>query len=192
MNITVGQVFRCAAAAVLLSALTSLAAPAQRFNISTNLMEYANLGTLNLDESYGVDRNWSVGAGVRCNPFKFESERRGVFFNRQQSYSVGARYWLWHINTGWWFGSKLRFQEYSSGGVFSDGSEGGNRYGVGMYAGYSYMIFPHFNIEFGLGMWGGGGSYRSYSCPVCGITVGEGNKMFIRPDDVMIALVYVF
>ena len=192
MNITVGQVFRCAAAAVLLSALTSLAAPAQRFNISTNLMEYANLGTLNLDVSYGVARNWSVEAGVRCNPFKFESERRGVFFNRQQSYSVGARYWLWHINTGWWFGSKLRFQEYSSGGVFSDGSEEGNRYGVGMYAGYSYMIFPHFNIEFGLGMWGGGGSYRSYSCPVCGITVGEGNKMFILPDDVMIALVYVF
>lgn len=192
MNITVGQVFRCAATAVLLSALTSLAAPAQRFNISTNLMEYANLGTLNLDVSYGVARNWSVGAGVRCNPFKFESERRGVFFNRQQSYSVGARYWLWHINTGWWFGSKLRFQEYSSGGVFSDGSEEGNRYGVGMYAGYSYMIFPHFNIEFGLGMWGGGGSYRSYSCPVCGITVGEGNKMFILPDDVMIALVYVF
>ena len=175
MNITVGQVFRCAAAAVLLSALTSLAAPAQRFNISTNLMEYANLGTLNLDVSYGVARNWSVGAGVRCNPFKFESERRGVFFNRQQSYSVGARYWLWHINTGWWFGSKLRFQD-----------------GVGMYAGYSYMIFPHFNIEFGLGMWGGGGSYRSYSCPVCGITVGEGNKMFILPDDGMIALVYVF
>ena len=76
MNITVGQVFRCAAAAVLLSALTSLAAPAQRFNISTNLMEYANLGTLNLDVLYGVARNWSVGAGVRCNPFKFESERR--------------------------------------------------------------------------------------------------------------------
>ena len=76
--------------------------------------------------------------------------------------------------------------------MFSDGSEEGNRYGVGMYAGYSYMIFPHFNIEFGLGMWGGGGSYRSYSCPVCGITVEEGNKMFILPDDVMIALVYVF
>lgn len=125
MNTTVGQVFRCAAAAVLLSAFTSFAAPAQRFNISTNLMEYANLGTLNLDVSYGVARNWSVGAGVRCNPFKFESERRGVFFNRQQSYSVGARYWLWHINTGWWFGSKLRFQEYSSGGLFSDGSEEG-------------------------------------------------------------------
>ena len=60
MNTTVGQVFRRAAAAVLLSALTSLAAPAQRFNISTNLMEYANLGTLNLDVSYGVARNWSA------------------------------------------------------------------------------------------------------------------------------------
>ena len=38
---------------------------AQRFNISTNLLEYANLGTLNLDASVGVAKNWSVGDGVR-------------------------------------------------------------------------------------------------------------------------------
>lgn len=178
--------------AVLSMTFAVTGAQAQRLNISTNLIEYANLGTLNLDLSYGVAKNWSVGAGVRYNPFSFESGKRGVFYNRQQSYFLGARYWLWHINTGWWFGSKLRFQEYSSGGIFSDEAEEGDRYGVGMYAGYSYMIFPHFNLEFGLGIWGGGGNYRSYSCPVCGITEGEGNKMFVLPDDLMIALVYVF
>lgn len=181
---------RAAVAAALLGIPASAAA--QRFNISTNLLEYANLGTLNIDASVGVARNWSVGAGVRYNPFSYSSEKRGTFYSRQQSYSVGARYWLWHINSGWWFGSKFRYQEYSSGGWLRDGAEEGDRYGVGLYAGYSYMLFPHFNMEFGLGMWGGGAAYRRFSCPVCGVTEAEGSRMFLLPDDVLISLVYVF
>lgn len=167
-------------------------ASAQRFSLSTNLVDYANFGTLNLEASYGIARNWSVGAGVRYNPFRFENSGRDVFYNRQHSWSVGARYWLWHLGSGWWFGSKLRYQQYSVGGLLSEGSEEGDRYGLGMYAGYSYMILPHFNIEFGLGMWGGAGSYKAFSCPVCGLTTGEGNKMFLLPDDVLLSLVYVF
>ena len=31
---------------------------AQRFTLSTNLLEYANLGTLNLDASFGVAQKW--------------------------------------------------------------------------------------------------------------------------------------
>ena len=51
--------------AVLSMTFAVTGAQAQRLNISTNLIEYANLGTLNLDLSYGVAKNWSVGAGVR-------------------------------------------------------------------------------------------------------------------------------
>lgn len=172
--------------------LLSSAAYAQRFNISTNLLEYVNLGTLNVDASYSVAKNWSVGIGARYNPFSFESRNRGVFYNRQQSYSFGARYWLWHVNSGWWFGSKIRYQEYSSGGWRSSGAEEGDRYGLGLYGGYSYMILPHLNLEFGLGLWSGGVRYRTYSCPVCGITESSGDKIFILPDDLTIALAYVF
>lgn len=181
----------CVAALCFILSISSEAS-AQRFSLSTNLVDYANFGTLNLEASYGVARNWSVGAGVRYNPFRFENSGRGVFYNRQHSWSVGARYWLWHLGSGWWLGSKLRYQQYSVGGLLSEGSEEGDRYGLGMYAGYSYMILPHFNIEFGLGMWGGAGSYKSFSCPVCGLTTGEGNKMFLLPDDVLLSLVYVF
>ena len=49
---------------------------AQRFTLSTNILEYANLGTLNLDASFGVAQKWSVVAGVRYNPFSFESSRK--------------------------------------------------------------------------------------------------------------------
>lgn len=165
---------------------------AQRFTLSTNLLEYANLGTLNLDASFGVAQKWSVVAGVRYNPFSFESDRNGRYYNRQHSWSAGAKYWLWHVNSGWWFGSKLRYQEYSSGGLFRKTSEEGDRYGVGLYAGYSYMLHPHLNLEFGAGLWTGGAVYKVFSCPTCGLTLNEGSKMFVLPDDLMISLVYVF
>ena len=95
MNITVGQVFRCAAAAVLLSALTSLAAPAQRFNISTNLMEYANLGTLNLDVSYGVAhyaeqrKHINTFCGTGNNP-ELEKQLPEHIFTAYDGLSVGC------------------------------------------------------------------------------------------------------
>ncbi len=186
------KTFLCAAFACAVLTTTESGAGAQRFNISTNLLEYVNLGTFNVDASFGVAKNWSLETGIRYNPFSYESARRGVFYNRQRSLSLGARYWLWHLNSGWWLGSKLRYQEYSSGGWRSDSAEEGDRYGIGMYAGYSYMIFPHFNLDFGLGLWGGGSAYRRFSCPVCGITEAEGRRAFILPDDLLISLVYVF
>jgi hypothetical protein len=54
------------------------------------------------------------------------------------------------------------------------------------------MLSPHWNLELGVGMWGGRAWYRTYSCPVCGITVDSGAKWFARPDDVMMSFVYVF
>ena len=166
---------------------------ARRFSLSTNLLDYARLGTLNLDASYAVSRHWSVAAGARYNPFTFrDDDPEKQFQYRQQSYSVGARWWLWHTWSGWWFAGKLRYQEYNYGGIVSDETEEGDRFGVGLYSGYTHMLAPHLNLEFGFGMWNGVSFYKTYSCPTCGLTVDEGNKYFLLPDDLMISLVYVF
>ena len=164
---------------------------AKRFSVSTDLLGYAALGTMNLDVSYALSRRWSLTAGVRYNPFSFSSDNE-QFQLRQQSYAIGARLWPWHIWSGWWFASKLRYQEYNIGGIFSPETEEGDRLGAGLYAGYTYMVSSHFNLEFGLGFWAGADKYRRYSCPECGITVDEGDRGFILPDDVMVSLVYVF
>lgn len=87
---------------------------------------------------------------------------------------------------------KLRYQEYNIGGIVSQRTEEGDRVGAGLYAGYTHMLGPHLNLEFGLGMWGGMSWYKAYSCPGCGLTVDTGNEWFARPDDIMISLVYVF
>lgn len=166
---------------------------AQKFSLSTNILDYACLGTLNLDASYSLTRRWGLVVGARYNPFTFnEGDVDNQFQYRQLSYAAGARLWPWHTMSGWWFAGKLRYQEYCYGGIFSEGAEEGDRFGAGLYAGYTHMLSKHLNLEFGVGFWGGIGFYRRYSCPVCGMTVGTGRKYFLLPDDLMISLAYVF
>ena len=173
--------------------LPSLKSEAQTVSLSTNLLDYACLGTLNADVSYSLSRRWSVTAGARYNPFKFrKGDPDKQFQLRQQSYSLGARLWPWHTWSGWWFAGKLRYQEYNSGGIRSLETREGDRFGAGLYAGYTYMLTSHLNIEFGLGLWSGLDVYRCYSCPVCGVTLESGKTHFILPDDIMISLAYVF
>ena len=179
--------------AVAAFAISSLKSEAQTVSLSTNLLDYACLGTLNADVSYSLSRRWSVTAGARYNPFTFrKGDPDKQFQQRQQSYSLGARLWPWHTWSGWWFAGKLRYQEYNSGGIRSLETREGDRFGAGLYAGYTYMLTSHLNIEFGLGLWSGIDVYRCYSCPVCGVTLESGKTHFILPDDIMISLAYVF
>lgn len=168
-------------------------ARAQKFSISTDLLGYACLGTLNAEASYSVSRYWSITAGARYNPFIFRKGDAGRQFQlRQQSYTAGARLWPWHTLSGWWFEGKLRYQEFNMGGIFSRAAKEGDRFGTGLYAGYTYMLSRHFNLEFGAGVWTGYEIYRKYSCPACGVTTSSGRGWFVLPDDIKIAVVYVF
>ena len=84
---------------------------AQKYSISTDLLGYARLGTMNFDASYAISRRWSLVAGVRYNPFTFRKDDPEKQFQiRQQSYSVGMRLWPWHIWSGWWFAGKMRYK----------------------------------------------------------------------------------
>lgn len=177
----------------LILSLLSVSGHARRFSISTNLLDYARLGTMNLDASYAVSRHWSITTGARYNPFTFrKGDPDRQFQYRQQSYAAGARFWLWHTWSGWWFAGKARYQEYNAGGFGTSETEEGDRAGAGLYFGYTHMLSPHVNMEFGLGFWGGLSWYTRYSCPACGITVDKGREYFVRPDDFMISVVYVF
>ena len=177
---------------LVLLASTSFKASAQRFSVSTNLLDYVCLGTINAECSYSVSRSWSLTFGAEYNPFTFREGQEDQFQLRQQSYSVGARLWSWHTWSGWWISGKVKYQEYNFGGILSRETDEGDRAGIGLYAGYTYMVSPHFNMEFGLGGWGGMDWFRSYSCQQCGLIQNSGRRWFLLPDDIMISLVYVF
>lgn len=171
----------------------ALGAECQELSVSTNVAGYLNLGTMNFEVSGALARHWSLFAGVKYNPFSYETNGgESVMQNRQRACDAGARYWPWHVYSGWWMSAKLRAQEFNSGGIFSEETREGERYGGGLAGGYTYMLAPHFNIDFGLGVWAGYESYTVYACPRCGKMLGAGQKTFILPSDLLLSLSYVF
>ena len=164
---------------------------AQQWALSTNVADYANFGTLNIEGSVATGRHWSVTAVAKYNPFLF---RKGAdaLSARQQLYGAGVRYWPWHVYSGWWAGARLQYQEYNQGGILSPATDEGDRYGMGLSGGYSYMLGEHLNLDFGIGFWSGYDRYVRYACPVCGLTQQRGERLFILPNDFLLSLVYVF
>ena len=202
---------------IVLLALGALLLPgraeAQQYSISTNLAGWADFGTANLEAGTAIDRHCSIHAGFRYNPWTFRPvpkealqalldgpvpeaiktfERQDQLQNRKRAYYASLRWWPWHIYSGWWFGARGQWMEYNRGGIISPSTEEGEALGGGLSAGYTRMIHRNWNIEFGLGLWGGTTRYTTYACPTCGSVTDSGKKVFILPDDVMVALIYIF
>ena len=168
-----------------------LSARAQQWAVQTNLVDYANFGTLNIEGGVALSQHWSATAVAKLNPFRFQKNGEAVNA-RQQVLGAGVRWWPWHVYSGWWAGTRLQFQEYNRGGIKSPLTDEGDRVGIGLSGGYSYMINAHLNVDVGVGFWGGWDRYTTYSCPVCGLVKEKGDRGFILPNDLLLALVYVF
>ena len=165
----------------LAGCFTSLSAQEQSF--STNFIDYARSGSANLEASYALARHWSVSAGV-----KYDSGGE----MRQQLYSLGGRYWPWHIYSGWWLSGKMQYQEFNEAEHVTLQTSEGDRYGAGIAGGYSKMLGRHLNLDIGIGLWTGYTRYVTYACPTCGRIIGSDDKLFVLPNDLMIALSYIF
>ena len=165
------------------------AAAGRKGSISTNVAGYANLLTLNAEGSISMGRHWTLTAGAKYNPFTFGKDH---FRNKQQAYYGGMRYWPWHSYSGWWLAGKLQYQEFSAGGLRRAKTTEGDRVGLGLGAGFAYMVGKHFNVEFGANLWSGMEWFTTYSCPVCGDLEQSGRKFFILPCDIIIGVSYIF
>lgn len=166
-------------------------APAQELALSSNLLDYLSMGTLNIAAEYGVARHWTLGATAKYNPFSY-SVGEGIAQSKQRSLQFGVRFWPWHIYSGWWLSAYARYQEYNTAGLSSPLSFEGDRLGASAGAGYSYMLSPHLNLDLGLSFWAGYDTYTSYSCPSCGNIVDQGQKLFFLPSEFLLSLSYIF
>ena len=181
-------------AALLAALLTgfSLPASAQRFAVGTNAADWLSLGTINADASIAVSQHVSVHAGAEFNPWTFKAGNKDTQFeSRQNSYWGGARWWPWHVYSGWWAGGDARYSVYNIGGIRSRDTEEGDAWGAGLYGGYSIMLNEWWNLDLGLGLWGGYKQYVRYACPLCGVRTEEGGKPFVLPD-ARIAILLIF
>lgn len=185
--------------------LSAGVAGAQNFSAGTNIVEWANFGTVNTEVGAAVSRHISVHAAVRYNPWTFrkgnpedryepdpfgETERQ--FENRKRAVAVGVRYWPWYVFSGWWIYGRAQYMEYNHGGIFHHTAEEGDAIGGGVGFGYTYLLHKHWNIEGGVGVWAGSKKYTVYGCTNCGTFVDQGRKFFFLPDDIFISIVYMF
>lgn len=169
-------------------------ASAQKVAVGTNVIQWADLGAINLELSIAASTHITVNAGGRYNPWYFERGTDAQMQNRKRGAWLGMRYWPWYCYSGWFIQGKAQWQEYNH--YFpnvTDVKEEGDAIGGGIAAGYALMVNPHFNIEFGLGAWAGMKIYNEDALPERGRRLTEhATKFFVLPDDVCVTLVFVF
>lgn len=175
---------------------------AQNYSLAANAGDMLELGTLGLEASVGLSQHWSATAGAKFNPWTFRSKDtyNGLYNDpnpdqmqdRRQQYSLGARFWPWHVFSGLWIGGKAQYEEYNRGGLLNDRTTEGDAFGGALSGGYSLMIRDNINLDFGVGLWGGWTKYTTYNCPSCGTVLDKGSKMFLLPNEVILAFVYIF
>ena len=163
-----------------------------RLALSQNLADYLFLGTLNAELQYSVHRNWTLGLGARYNNWTWRHRQDTQFESRQQTYYVSGRWWPWYTYSGWWAGCKLQYQEYNRGGLLGPETEEGDAFGLSLGGGYAVHVNHWLNVDFGLFGWGGMTKYVTYACPYCGQRTDAGTKAFLLPDEVRVALQFIF
>lgn len=186
-------IFSRLALAVIFAGFLCPIALAQNVTISTNALDYANLGALNAEVGVATGRHFSIAAGAVYNPWTWGSAERGELQNKQRTFAAGIRWWPWNIWSGWWMSLKGQYREYNSNLFSKEGlTEEGNAVGASFSIGYAIMLSEHFNLDLGAGFWGGSTNYTTYACPRCGRIVESGIKGFFGPNDLRASIVYVF
>ena len=177
---------------LLVLLLLPLSAEGQRYSVGTNAVDWMTLGTLNAEASVAVARYVSLHVGAELNPWTFHaSDPDRQMQLRQNSYWAGARWWPWHVYSGWWTGADFRYTVYNGGGIRQRDTEEGDAFGLGLWGGYAVMLSDRWNLDLGAGFWCGWTHYKTYSCPQCGHKTDEGEKSFILPD-ARIAFQWIF
>lgn len=166
---------------------------AQNVSLSTNVMDWANLGTANLEAGISIAQHFSLMAGGHYNPWEFKTPKGFKMHNQQTTGYIGARYWPWYVFSGWWVGAKMQYSTFSRTGVWRPALEEGKSAGAGLSFGYTIMLHQNLNLELGAGVWGGRHlKYDLYECPNCMRIRETGPRNFIYPDEVSVSIMYVF
>ena len=174
---------RKTAVAIIALLASSIYVSAQRYSVGTNAVDLLSLGTVNAEASIAVSQHYSVHIGAELNPWTYHNGNQEKQMQaRQNSYWGGVRFWPWHVYSGWWAGVDGRYSVYNLGGITQKEAEEGDAFGGGLYGGYSFMLNRLWNLDLGLGIWGGYKKYTTYACPTCGVTVDKGEKAFFIPD----------
>lgn len=161
--------------------------------LSTNLLGYADLLTLNLEFQYAVGRHWSLDMAGKSNGLVLKKNTEGQIMDRKSVASIGAKYWPWYVFSGWWFSGFMRTENFSQSNLTKTmGFRSGDSYGAGVSAGYALILTKWFNLDFSLGAWGGYRTTATYEFPDLQNGTGKTSKAFIDIADICVSAMFVF
>lgn len=164
------------------------------FALSTDVVDWANFGTINMEAGFSVHQHFSVQAGAKYNPWTFKTYMLGLpLYNKQTTAYAGFRYWPWYVFSGWWVGAQMQYTGYSETGIWRHALDTGKAFGGGLSFGYTLMLTENLNLEFGAGLWAGRRfDHTLYCCPECMKVRESGPGNFVALNDVSISVMYVF
>ena len=173
-------------AVALIGLLCSRPVSAQNMYVASNLLDYLNLGTINGEFGLSPWPKYSLYVRARYNPFTFNMH--GQVQNRVASGALGAKYWFWYSNAGWFVNSHMGFSVYNTGGILDKYAYEGKALSITAGGGYSLLLGERLNLDFALGVQGGYTSYTKYACPKCGKEMDREKKLFIAPSNLLVQL----
>lgn len=174
---------------LLVLALCSLCvedAKGQNMHLATNLLDYVNFGTINAEFGLSPSPKWSYYVKGRYNPFTFRLGKQ--MQNRVASMAVGAKYWFWYSNSGWFLNSNTGYTVFNTAGIIDGYAYEGDALSVTVGAGYALMLGKKWNLDFGFGVQVGIASYTKFACPRCGKFEYSRQRFYVVPGSLMIQL----
>ena len=155
--------------------------------LKNNLLYDATL-TPNIGIEVKLSRQWSAGLnlGYQPWPFKDTAERK----MRHLLIAPEVRFWLCDVFSGWFAGANAFYSHYNVSkvrfpfGVFpsvKDRRKQGDAVAVGLFAGYSWILSPHWSVEAEGGVDVGYTKYKEFECSHCGEFYGQDKKSFAVP-----------
>lgn len=171
----------------------ALPAIGQHVSVSTNAVQWANFGTVNMNAGVSMARHLSVEAGFRYNPFTFHKSSGLMMRNQQTTAFAGVRWWPWYVFSGWWISGRGQYSKFSDTGIWRYALNEGSRVGAVLSCGYTWMVSRKINIEFGIGGWGGIYlNHNLYHCPSCMESRECSSGAFGTLDDLSVSVMYMF
>lgn len=158
---------------------------AQFYSLGTNIPALGT-ATINAEVSMTLDRKWSLHLPVYYNPFVFRDNKKLQNFTLMP----GVRYWLLESYVNGFVGANAIGSKYHI--TWKNSRYEGQAYGMGISAGYAWLLSPRWNLEIegGIGLvWA---DYTEYESEECGRQKGEYTRWMAVPGKLALSLIYLF
>ena len=153
------------------------------WSFSTDVTSWAMLGTINFEAERAVSQKTSIYVGAKFNPWTFRYGQEDEFRARVIRPYIGVRWWPFHYYSGWFVGIEALGSIHNYANIFNSNCYEGWFAGLGLNAGYSFMLSERVNLSIGAGGAVGWFSHKIFTAPRCGrLTDGDKSGITIQPS----------